>query len=272
MLKLRKGDFKHMNGISISKHAKTNIGLLSAHIHKFHELYYLMRGSMRYIIGSKIYEVSQADVVLVPKGALHNTSYDECDTERMLITFGDEFVADEALLSCFERGVIHLSEKRCFEFEALYAKLAREIERDDEYSALLAKQYVSEILVMLMRRDSSKAVGVMDGYPAIMQEAMRYISDNLASKISLTEIAHRFSLSKSFFSRKFKEITGFGFSEYLTHVRIKRAEELLLTSDMSMTDVAYAAGFEDSSYFAATFKRIIGTTPLKYANEKHNKE
>jgi AraC-like DNA-binding protein len=223
---------------------------------------------MRYVIENKIYEISRGDVVLIPKGTLHSTAYDTEETERMLINFSDEFVADERLFSCFKTRVISLSDKKAFEFEAIFKKIMREIERDDEYSRLLARQHTTEILIMLKRREQAGRSSAAYGYPALMQRAMDFIERNAHTSISLDDVSRELSLSRSFFSRKFKEITGFGFSEYLAHVRIKRAEQMLLSGKKSITDIAFECGFEDSSYFAATFKKIMGTTPLKYRAEK----
>ena len=67
---------------------------------------------------------------------------------------------------------------------------------------------------------------------------------------------------------RFKKSTGFGFSEYLTQVRMANAIYLLEHPGASVTDVAYQCGFNDSSYFAAVFKSIYGITPKKYQQNR----
>ena len=57
------------------------------------------------------------------------------------------------------------------------------------------------------------------------------------------------SLSPTYFSKKFKLITGMGFKEYLNYVRLKHAQTALLTTDSSITDIALEYGFNDSNYF-----------------------
>ena len=127
--------------------------------------------------------------------------------------------------------------------------------------------HLCEILVYLTRSTERAVTPKLDGYSMIMQDAVEYINKSYASEITLDSIAKKCSLSRSFFSKKFKEVTGFGFSEYLTLVRIKSAERLLAEGKKNVTDIAFECGFNDSSYFASKFKELIGITPKKYQKE-----
>ena len=82
-------------------------------------------------------------------------------------------------------------------------------------------------------------------------------------------MAKQFSISRSYLSKKFKQTTGFGFKEYLLNVRIKEACRLLLETNHSITDIAFACGFNDSNYFGDAFRRIKGISPNKY---RHNRD
>ena len=259
-----------MKGIFIERDVKRQkSGMLKSHFHAFYEIYYLAKGRMRYIISDKLFDVRSGDVVLIPANVLHNTSYDDEVTERLLINFDSSFISKNELLSLFSKGVIHLSDSSRFDFEGLYKKIGDEIGRSDDYSKDLISQYLTEMLIIFLRNDSASAPKKLDGYSLIMQDAVDYINQSYGSDLSLDTAAKRASLSKSFFSKKFKEVTGFGFSEYLTLVRIKNAERMLSEGKLSVTEIAFECGFNDSSYFAATFKKLIGSTPKKY--EKANK-
>ena len=72
--------------------------------------------------------------------------------------------------------------------------------------------------------------------------------------------------SQEHLSRTFKKHTGFGFNEYLTLVRLQHAEQLLKGDEkMSISTIAYNCGFNDSNYFSDKFKKMYGTSPLKYS-------
>ena len=239
--------------------------LMKSHFHNSYEIYCLAYGNMRYIIGDKIYDLRAGDVALIPKGVIHNTAYRGEKTERMLINFSYDAVQNIKLLRNFSLGVISLSEEAYAQFSLVFAKMLKESEQPDRYSESLNHGYLNEILVILARNGEAYESSELSGYGELMQSAVAYINENYASSLSLDELSAHFSLSKSFFSRKFKEITGFCLSDYITLVRIKNAERLLSESNLTVTEVAYATGFNDSSYFTGVFKRLIGTTPKKYA-------
>ena len=85
-----------------------------------------------------------------------------------------------------------------------------------------------------------------------------------AIREALEEVSSVASLSPTYFSKKFKLITGMGFKEYLNYVRLKHAQTALLTSDSSITDIALEYGFNDSNYFKDLFKKVYGKSPREY--------
>ena len=68
----------------------------------------------------------------------------------------------------------------------------------------------------------------------------------------------------STFSKKFHRLTGFGFKEYLTHVRIQAAAEQLLSGKQSVTEVALNCGYSDGNYFGDAFRKIKGMSPNQF--------
>ena len=94
--------------------------------------------------------------------------------------------------------------------------------------------------------------------------AVEYINNNFAENITLEEISEKFHVSKSHFSRKFKEVTGIGFNEYILLVRIKYSELLLMETDLSITEISGKCGFNSSCYFTSVFKKYKGMTPFKF--------
>ena len=94
--------------------------------------------------------------------------------------------------------------------------------------------------------------------------ATKYIYNNFRKPLTLEEVSSVASLSPTYFSKKFKLITGMGFKEYLNYVRLKHAQTALLTSDSSITDIALEYGFNDSNYFKDLFKKVYGKSPREY--------
>ena len=92
----------------------------------------------------------------------------------------------------------------------------------------------------------------------------KYIYNNFRKPLTLEDVSSVASLSPTYFSKKFKLITGMGFKEYLNYVRLKHAQTALLTTDSSITDIALEYGFNDSNYFKDLFKKVYGKSPREY--------
>ena len=97
-----------------------------------------------------------------------------------------------------------------------------------------------------------------------VEKAKRYIMENLASRLSLAEVAAECGISKYHFSRMFKSATGMSFSAFVNKMRIDMAKELLRQPQLNITQVCYASGFNDLSYFDKVFRRHTGTSPSGY--------
>ena len=101
-------------------------------------------------------------------------------------------------------------------------------------------------------------------HAAALRRAERFIRENYVHRISLEETAAAAGLSAPYFSSVFKEEMGEGFSDYVNRLRVDEAARLLVGTDLSLSEVAGACGFEDQSWFSKTFKRFAGASPGKY--------
>ena len=78
-------------------------------------------------------------------------------------------------------------------------------------------------------------------------------------------------MSTSYFSRFFNSAVGMGFTEYLTFVRITEGERLIVSTDMSITDISSRVGFSNPSYFITQFRKQFKVSPKKYRQQFYNK-
>jgi two-component system response regulator YesN len=98
--------------------------------------------------------------------------------------------------------------------------------------------------------------------------AISFVDENLTEKISLGRVAQISGLGPFQFSRAFKQEQGTTFREFLIQRRINRALQLFNDPQASVTDVAFAVGFNDLSYFARMFRRFTGVSPSLYRKER----
>ena len=100
--------------------------------------------------------------------------------------------------------------------------------------------------------------------------AVNYVERHYRSKIVASEVAGLCKMSPFRFSRAFSAAYGMTFQDFLLRYRITEACRMLQNPSASVTDVAYAVGFNDSSYFARIFKRYAGVTPSQYVAKHHH--
>lgn len=246
-----------------------------AHYHQVWEIYYLFSGDRKFFINDSIYNVYKGDLVLIEKGAIHRTTYSSDKThERIYIYLPETYLmklcrryGEKEVMSCFTYPLLSIPQNRRTYIETLLMKIESEYNNGDIYSELLIEGYLNELMIFILRYENYRmqtATTPMDQADEQMQQAARYILGHYKEQITLGYMAQFTSMSPSYFSKRFKEATGFGFKEYLLNVRMKQASKLLLETKMSITEVAYTCGFNDSNYFGDVFKKMRGMPPIRY--------
>jgi two-component system response regulator YesN len=97
-----------------------------------------------------------------------------------------------------------------------------------------------------------------------IEKALHYVDANLSNQINLKEVAGHVHLNPSYFSVLFKEQTNMTFSEYVTRNRIQKAKNLLLTTNLSINEIAEKVGYNTPKYFIKIFKEYEKITPNRY--------
>lgn len=97
-----------------------------------------------------------------------------------------------------------------------------------------------------------------------LDNAFEYIEKNYQEDITLTDAAKACGFSEYYFSRIFKEATGKSFVNFLNDYRISKAEKLLIDSNISITDAAFASGFNSIVTFNRIFKKVKGLSPTAF--------
>lgn len=100
-----------------------------------------------------------------------------------------------------------------------------------------------------------------------LKSALSYMEEHLAEPVTLDDLAHAAGLNAKYLCRLFKSATLSTPMEYLNRCRIDHACQLLLTTDETVTQIAFRCGFNDTSYFIRLFKRYKNQTPSAYARK-----
>jgi AraC-like DNA-binding protein len=126
--------------------------------------------------------------------------------------------------------------------------------------------------VLVLFSEFFRSVALVDNASCdndLVRQIINYCYENYDSDISLQSIADALHISRYYISHIFSRRLQVGFSDYINSLRINRACQLLKTGDTSITEVAYAVGYNSLRTFNRCFMNIKGMTPKEYRNKAH---
>lgn len=132
---------------------------------------------------------------------------------------------------------------------------------DRSYGDSLALALIACVLRPDERRRRNRVRGLTAQQ---LRSATDLLQANLTKHVDLTQLAEVTGLSLSYFSHAFKVSTGVPPHRWQLSARVQRAQELLLSRRMPISDIAVATGFADQSHFTRVFRKLIGSTPAAW--------
>ncbi len=252
------------------------------HYHEYIEILYNLQGDCDVFASKKIYTFKTGDLMIINSGESHDVIFERADTTYIVIK-----VLPEILYSS-EQPVFELKyiipflmensgSKRFFSKEELeddyigstIKGIMEEWQNRDYGFELAMRADILKIFLWILRywhRNNLDAVPMFDYSDETLrtiQKSLEYISKNYAT-LTEAEVAEHCNISYSYFSRMFKKIMNRSFSEYLSDYRITKAEQLLTSSDKSISEIAECVGFTTTSYFIHKFKGKKNISPKQY--------
>ena len=108
--------------------------------------------------------------------------------------------------------------------------------------------------------------------PPVITKVMDWIKSKYIYPITVTSIAEVFNYNPRYLSSLFKQHSGESLLTYLNRIRIEMAKNTLVSSNLSVKEIAYSSGFQDEKYFLKLFKKREGMTPSEYRNAFFSKK
>ncbi|MBR3942324.1 MAG: helix-turn-helix transcriptional regulator [Clostridia bacterium] len=272
--------------IFISYASRKGMCVSNAHMHSAFEFLYILNGSFRIEADGRQEIAQKGDLAVFPPQTIHQIYSQESGETNYLVlkikpeTFLEFAQRDKGISYMFqlsnqqEKNVIAKKELEAYEIAPVLENLLK-VYKSPLYGAeLCAKSYFMLLFAGLLRMYPEKRIAT-DNIPfsALQQiyQAVNIINNRYEEDLTAKNVANEVAMSYTYFSRRFKAITGKSFTRYLNEVRINHAEKTLLLTDKSVTEVAYASGFNDVSYFIARYKELRGKTPYKLKTESMDK-
>jgi two-component system response regulator YesN len=136
-------------------------------------------------------------------------------------------------------------------------------ERIEQFQAVPAE-------VQRMRQASTTQIYeyYANGSDRTIEVAMQYIRTHYHADLSLEKVASIVYLNPAYFSQLFKQKTGQGFKDYVIHLRLEQAKQLLMNPKLKLIDITERIGYHDLRHFSQVFRKKYGTTPSEYRQEQ----
>ena len=101
----------------------------------------------------------------------------------------------------------------------------------------------------------------------VAEQIIRYLNQNYAKPLNSRMITELFEVNYDYINRVVAQLTGYTIFSYLNALRINNAKQLIATTDLPFSEVAYLVGIEDRYYFSKLFRKMTGMTPTEYYKE-----
>ena len=280
--------YRRRNGITVEHMLRpASYQMQHNHVHPEYELNLLMHGRRHMFVGNRSYIMEEGTLVLVDSNRIHMANAVEGDPnayyERIILYISKEKVEQydsifpELEMGSFFRqydGIYVLSPGERQRIMQMFDTVRQELDSGQEKSQTLIDLAIIEFFISFWRwskRPIAFPAGEQDrqkkGKPSAAHDVSEYILAHFCEQIRLEELAERFSISESYLSRSFKDVIGVGITEYINILRVRKSQELLENSKLSIAEIAQAVGFESASYFGRVFQKHFEIPPSQYRKD-----
>lgn len=260
------------------------------HKHDFIEIVYVISGTGKHVVGDNQYETSKGDLFIINYDVPHGF-FPSAEGEEGPVVYNCVFMPQFLDASLFSS--IHFQDitssflfKSLFpdnstplpdlnlrgtdfkEIGVLFSKMHSEYKEMKKGYCDIIRAHLIELIIKIFRyMELDKPKVILPKNVELVNKAIDYLKHHYNTDIKLEDIAIKSFISKNYFCKLFKEVTGTNFSDYVQKLRIDEACSLLRNTDMKVTGIAMQTGFNDIKFFYEVFKKITGKTPGDYRKE-----
>lgn len=240
------------------------------HSHDYFVICLIERGRQSFLHKGTSYVTPSGGIILINPGAVHTgEAVDEHGFEMLslyptisqMATIASELAGRHQAVPFFKNVRVDDAwvTKNLISLQRVLFDASDTLEYESRFTwiiAQLVRRYADALFTEPPLRRETTAI----------EKARRYIDENFARGVSLSELAQYIGFSPYYFLRVFRTEVGMPPYEYLENIRVRRAQQLM-QSGKSLAAVTVEAGFSSQSHMTRHFKKIIGVTPGQYAHE-----
>lgn len=269
---IRVNSFYTVNFFDLSPIFHTNF-----HNHDCWELFYVDSGEVNCITESDSRILKSGDVVFHRPGSVHNTV---CNGKKSAAIFNVLFYTDSASMEILDGKSLTVPSKltptlknlinECNKTYRVSEHPLKARKRAPLGGAQLSRIYLEELLILIIRemqKDKSthnESAPESDTCNPLIEDICKFLSENLNSPVTLSDICERFHFGKSYISEQFKKCKGRSIMSYYLDLKLAEAKRLLREEDLTVMQISEKLGFESPEYFSRYFKKRVGHSPRDF--------
>ena len=251
------------------------------HWHTEIEIIRVKTNNMKMHIGGEPHSLSEGDILLVASGDIHSIT--RSSHTRMVIQFEADILETKYISGREINGIrdrLGLLERSSTKWPQSANEKANEVldaleKIECELKGTQYKMKVQELLctlVNLLIESVPKSETMVESNLLLhnkkaiknLEKVFSYLRDNYTEGITLADVSALLNYSQSYFQKIWKRYIGISFHEYLNEYRLERASQMLLDTNMQVSEVCFAAGFQNLKTFNRVFKSAHGLSPSEY--------
>lgn len=262
LLDLPEGTYEHESGIRIN-HRKLP-ECTDLHWHDFFEFEFVISGKGKHIFNGTEYELKAGSAFMSTQVDFHKViPLDNLDL--CTVMFPDHIIDSDLVAKLWSlddmQRIIELPPEHAKTILSLFNMLFEEFANKEKHRKKFVYDLIECIFISFLRIAESNAQIAHPHFNTPIQHALSYLHSRFRNNPSLSEVAEISGYTPNYFCDIFKKITGKTYNKYLNDLKLNFAKQLLLSSELLVTEICYASGFASLSHFLRLFKSVYGMSP-----------
>ncbi len=245
-----KNEFLERFGISVEKHSFNSF---REHNHNFYEFEYILDGQTEYVIDNEKHICKKHDLIYASPQNTHGYNEINGAVTTVTVHFTDEVLKQALCLSKINGCVVYAPE-----LETVFLNMLDEYEIDDDHSFFGLSNLLERSVIVFLRKYKKTSDLNKSGSRTNIEG---YVFTHFREDLTLDSVSRHFGYSPTYFSKIFEKNTGVHFSTFLNDCRLSYAYSLLQISEMTVSDICFASGFNCLRNFNRCFLKKFGISP-----------
>lgn len=249
----------------VVKNTKQAGQYIELHSHSFFHYIYSLGGHTRTTVGDRAYQTEQGTLLLIPPGVAHEIiSLDVSSCLDLKFSCSEPLAGDISKLP------------RCMqlvdaEINSLIHNIFEEaVGQERDYEEIINISLYKVLIQLLRKQDGGKRWQLPITYPVNIPDdenicrILQMIEGAIGKPVQVSELAAQCGYSANYFRQFFREKVGISPNLYINQRKISKAKELMLYSELNVTQISDCLGYQSIHYFSRLFKKMTGTAPKEY--------